>query len=189
MDETKVRQIIDDTLSNARYGVAKVPYHIHNNIDSPFISSENLKGIQGIPTGTIMPYAGTTAPSGYVLADGSALSRTTYKNLFTICGVAYGSGDGSTTFNVPDLRGRVPVGKNAATFSTLGATGGTETETLSIAQIPPHTHSGNVGSGSVGGGYAAGSAQTYNPTTGSTGGGGSHNNIQPYQVINYVIKT
>lgn len=63
-------------------------------------------------TGVIEAYGGTTAPAGYLLCDGSAVSRTTYANLFAIIGTAYGAGDLSTTFNVPDLRGRVPLGKD-----------------------------------------------------------------------------
>lgn len=70
------------------------------------------------------------------MCDGSAVSRTTYATLFTAIGTAYGTGDGSTTFNIPDLRGRIAVGKNAATFSTLGATGGEETHTLTTPEIP-----------------------------------------------------
>ena len=77
-----------------------------------------------IPVGTVVAYAGTTGsiPSGWALADGAALSRTTYSDLFTAMGTAYGAGDGSTTFNLPDLRGRLPLGKaSSGTGSTLGA--------------------------------------------------------------------
>jgi microcystin-dependent protein len=65
-----------------------------------------------VPIGAILAYAGATAPSGWVLCDGSAISRTDYSTLFTAIGVSFGVGDGSTTFNVPDLRGRVLVGKD-----------------------------------------------------------------------------
>ena len=78
------------------------------------------------PVGSISLFAGTTAPNGWLICDGSAVSRTTYANLFSVIGTTYGSGDGSTTFNIPDLQGRVPVGyKSSDTdFDTLGETGG-----------------------------------------------------------------
>jgi microcystin-dependent protein len=78
-----------------------------------------------VPTGTIAGFGGTAAPTGWLLCDGAAVSRTTFSALFTAIGTAYGVGDGSTTFNVPDLRQRFPLGKaTAGTGSTLGGTGG-----------------------------------------------------------------
>ena len=145
-----------------------------------------------VPSGIFLPYGGSSAPTGWILCDGSAVSRTTYATLFTAIGTAYGTGDGSTTFNIPDLRGRIAVGKNAATFSTLGATGGEETHTLTTPEIPWHTHSltWNVvitGSANVASWSAFSlSSQT---ATWSTWGGGAHNNLQPYVVSNYIIKT
>jgi microcystin-dependent protein len=88
----------------------------------------------GPPTGAILPYGGSSAPTGYLLCDGTAVDRTTYAALFTAIGTAYGAGDGSTTFNLPDLRERFPKGKNA---DALGATGGSMT----------HTHGGTANSG------------------------------------------
>lgn len=98
-----------------------------------------------IPTGTVLPYAGSSAPSGYLLCDGSAVSRATYAALFAIVGTTYGAGNGSTTFNLPDLGGRVPAGKEASASrltsagsgvdgGTLGATGGAQTITLTAAE-------------------------------------------------------
>jgi microcystin-dependent protein len=92
--------------------------------------------------GIISAFAGSSAPTGYLLCDGTAVSRTTYATLFAVISTTYGSGDGSTTFNVPDLRTKVAVGKNATgTFATLGGTGGVETVTLTEAQMPSHVHS------------------------------------------------
>ena len=65
-----------------------------------------------VPSGTVLPFAGTTAPIGFLLCSGQAVSRSTYPDLFAAIGTTYGAGDGSTTFNVPDLRGRVPAGKD-----------------------------------------------------------------------------
>lgn len=78
-----------------------------------------------VPVATITAYAGATAPTNWLLCDGSAISRTTYASLFTIIGTVYGSGDGSTTFNLPNLSQRFPLGKaSSGTGSTLGGTGG-----------------------------------------------------------------
>lgn len=153
-----------------------------------------------IPTGSIIPTALSTAPSGWLICDGSAVSRTTYANLFGVIGTTYGAGDGSTTFNLPDLRGRVVVGRDATQteFDVLGEAGGAKTHTLTTAEMPSHQHSWSTDA--QGGGLATGWAgvssavrvntwnYTLNPSTGATGGGGAHNNLQPYRVLNYIIK-
>jgi hypothetical protein len=88
--------------------------------------------------GLMLPYGGTTAPSGFLLCDGTAVSRTTYAALFAIIGTASGAGDGSTTFNLPDMRGRFPMGKKAAgTGSTLLGTGDLATATAGAVSIAP----------------------------------------------------
>jgi microcystin-dependent protein len=99
-----------------------------------------------IPTGSVMPWAGVGSipPTGWAFCDGQAISRTTYATLFSIVSTTYGSGDGSTTFNIPDLQQRIPVGQgtNAGGYnlSTLGATAGNVTVTLTDANLPTHTH-------------------------------------------------
>jgi microcystin-dependent protein len=171
---------------------------------------------QATPSGAVMQFAGSVAPSGWLLADGSAVSRLKYASLFSVIGATYGAGDGSTTFNLPDLRQRVPVG--AGTGFALGASGGEQTHTLTAAQIPGHTHSGTTGNDSPdhthnvvvsNGGTGSlpnatlGASGSFNETSsgasvrhthpfttdGGTGGGGSHNNMQPYLVVNHIIKT
>ena len=143
-----------------------------------------------IPAGTINQYAGTSAPTGWLLADGTAVSRTTYAALFAVTSTTYGVGDGSTTFNLPDLKGRVPVGKNTGTFATLGGTGGAETHTLTTAQIPAHNHQTSLYPNIAAGGTAIGGQGGFvGDYTQNTGGGGSHNNLQPYITVNYIIKT
>lgn len=101
-----------------------------------------------IPPGTILPFAGTTSPpGGYLVCDGQAVSRKFYCRLFKYIGTTYGSGDGSTTFNLPDLRGRTIIGTGQGTGltnRTLGATGGAETHTLTIPQMPIHDHTGTT---------------------------------------------
>lgn len=90
------------------------------------------------PAGIIMPFAGTVAPQGYLLCDGSAVDRTTYATLFGVIGTTFGEGDGSTTFNLPDLGGRVPLGVSSTHL--LGSTGGSETVTLTESELPAHVH-------------------------------------------------
>lgn len=90
------------------------------------------------PAGIVMPFAGTVAPQGYLLCDGSAVSRTTYATLFGVIGTTFGAGDGSSTFNLPDLSGRVPLGVSQG--HALGTTGGSETVTLTESELPAHVH-------------------------------------------------
>ena len=91
----------------------------------------------------IVAYGGSSAPTGWLLCDGSAVSRTTYANLFAVVGTTYGVGDGATTFNLPDLRQRFPLGKAASgTGSTLGGSGGSIDLTLSV---PAHYHGMGTG--------------------------------------------
>lgn len=99
-----------------------------------------------IPTGLTSPYAGSTAPSGWLICDGSAISRTTYAALFAIVGTTYGIGNGSTTFNLPDLRDRTVRGKSGST--TLGATAGNDAVTLTLAQIDHQHTTGRIESDS-----------------------------------------
>lgn len=119
------------------------------------------------PPGMLAPYAGGSAPTGWLLCDGAAVSRSTYANLFAAIGTAYGAGNGSTTFNVPDLRGRTPVGRNGGSFPTLGGTGGAETVTLTAAQsgLPSHNHGASASSGGAGGHSHSGSTSSPSPAT------------------------
>ena len=93
-------------------------------------------------TGVISMFAGSTAPTGTLICNGAAVSRTTYAALYAVIGTTYGVGDNTTTFNLPNLEGRVPVGRKAvdAKFDILGESGGTVEETLTTPQIPSHTH-------------------------------------------------
>lgn len=153
----------------------------------------------GLPAGSIIQWAGATAPANWLMADGAAVSRTTYASLFAAIGTTYGAGDGSTTFNLPDLRGRVAVGKNGGTFGTLGATGGAETVALTQGQMPVHSHATQhvyyqVNFGNTAAPYPAAGDLTpsqsgfKNISTGNAGNGEAHNNLQPYIVTNYIIK-
>lgn len=159
----------------------------------------NVKVTDTLPVGTIIPYAGSTIPSNYMKCEGQELSRIEYDILFSAIGTTYGEGDGSTTFNLPNLKGRVITGidSNDTDFDVLGETGGEKTHTLTVDEIPSHNHgirdtidmntlAGQNRSVVVGGG------ETWNPgdpaLSNNTGDNQPHNNLQPYIVLNYIIK-
>jgi len=135
-----------------------------------------------VPSGSVIPFAGSTAPSGWIICDGSAISRTTFATLFALIGTTYGAGNGSTTFNIPDLRGRLVAGFDSAnatgrltssatggvSASALGNAGGEQAHSLSSTELASHNHSvsGNTGGESV--------SHTHSVSVpGTTGGGAS----------------
>lgn len=146
----------------------------------------------GYPTGIVLPFAGTSTAPGTYFCDGSARSRTTDSNLFNVIGTIWGTGDGSTTFNLPNPGGfAIVAASTGGIFNTLAGTTGALTVTLDITQIPAHTHTvpTNTSAASFGSTAIANSNQAAdtNRTSSSTGGGGSHPNIQPSMVFNFVI--
>lgn len=170
------------------------------------------------PIGSIHMFAGSSYPAGFLLCDGSSISRTTYAALFAIIGTAYNTGgEAGTHFRIPNQLGRCLIGNGTGsglTARTIGSIGGAETHVLSTAELGTHSHAvvdpthrhliseqelDNVGglpdklSPSSGGGATAdlntGSNTAMNLTAGNTGGGGSHANVQPSIVVNFLIKT
>lgn len=178
-------------------------------------SGANLTDVEGVNTGIVIPWSDATPPSGFLECDGSAVSRTTYAALFAVVGTTYGSGDGSTTFNIPDLQDKLVRSRGPA--SVIATDAGSEAvectgniggslanTTISTPTLPSHSHPGGPG----GGGGMAGIEQPSRSFTsgmggtGSAGGGGAHNhsvtanftggNINPQQaslVLMYIIKT
>lgn len=147
-------------------------------------------------------------PSGWLACDGAAVSRATYGNLFSKVGTTWGAGDGSTTFNLPDMRGRSPIGSGTGgglSARSVGQVGGAEVHALSSGEMPSHDHRQRQSINANGfedawvGNTTGGSSRAM--TTGSSGfqstavfvaasgGSGAHNNMQPYAVCNFVIKT
>jgi len=170
-----------------------------------------------LPVGTILMWGGSQSsiPTGWLLCDGSAISRTTYSRLFAAIGTTHGAGDGSTTFNLPNLRDRFIVG--AGNSYVVAATGGEATHTLTVSEIPSHSHTAScstngahthiyskgqfVNNGQGGSGYGVWAATPYVDTAtsssgdhnhtitiGSTGGNAAHENRPPYYALCYIIK-
>ena len=160
-----------------------------------------IVGIGAAPIGSIITWTTAAAPRGWLVCDGSAISRTTYSDLFAVVGTTYGVGDGSTTFNLPDLKGRVPVGYGTGTdgnnksldFTPLGSQGGEYEHTLTVNEIPEHSHrvaTLDPDSDEYYGVEVVNQKKSFNPNfyTEATGGSQPHNNLQPFIVLNYIIK-
>jgi microcystin-dependent protein len=194
---------IDPTTGYVNIGTSGVATHALDVTGDLNITGDykvNGTNLQTVPTGTVSAFAGSAAPTGYALCDGSAVNRTTQAALFGVIGTTYGIGDGSTTFNLPDLRGRVVAGFGesllGATADTLGEDNGliadTKEHTLTEAQMPSHTHSSGLSfaSGTIQyPGVIGGGNKLVSSNTTATGGDESHNNVQPTIILNYIIKT
>ncbi len=112
-----------------------------SNINGNILSSSGISNI--IPIGSIFPYVSTTTlPYGYLLCNGEAISRSTYPHLFSVMGTTYGLGDGTTTFNLPDLRAKIPFGASAT--YPFGTTGGNANQTLNTSTMATHTHTSTL---------------------------------------------
>lgn len=125
-----------------------MPYLDTNGVDAlwaktkKYVAAHSSSGGSSAVIGSILMFAGETAPDGWLLCNGQAVSRTDYADLFAVIGVAYGSGDTSTTFNLPDLGGRVPVGVNDTYL--VGGHGGSETHYITTDEMPAHNHTAST---------------------------------------------
>jgi len=153
--------------------------------------------------GEIRMFAGNFAPAGWMFCEGQLLPISEYETLFNLIGTTYG-GDGQSTFALPDLRGRLPI--HQGNGFTLAETGGAEDITLTVSQIPAHTHpylattsagTTNAPGGNVLGALSVAGSEVYIPAAGtaamaanaigSTGGSQPHSNFQPYLCIDFII--
>lgn len=182
-----------------------------------------LGGMSGAPVGGMMDWPAAIAPTGWLICAGQTLSRTDYADLFAVVGTTFGAPSGST-FNLPDLRGRVSAGLDVDSGGyadrlttpnsrTIGASGGTQTVTLTVGQMPSHTHTGSTSSAgahthNVGVGIGPGSGEvariadssssvvptssagthTHTMNLNNTGSGEAHANVQPTIILNKIIK-
>jgi microcystin-dependent protein len=157
------------------------------NATTTFVDMSQHGEYGGIaPVGSIIAYASTTPPSGWLLCNGSAVNRVKHRRLFQVIGTTYGTGDGSTTFTLPDLRNRKIA--MASTTANIAQTGGEANHTLSIAEMPSHDHSYTYSAGATPSGAGSNSAVNEAATTGATGGGGAHNVLDPYMALFYIIR-
>ena len=189
-------------------GAINMTGHLINNVTDPVSAQDAatknyVDAINSVVTGTINMWPTASAPTGYLLCQGSAVSRATYAALFAIIGTTFGVGDGTTTFNLPNYTNRMPYG------ATVGTTGGSadavvvsHTHTTTVTD-PGHTHPLNQSgmNGTASGRYAFsnydnsyGTGATQSATTGitvantATGVSGTNANLPPYLGINFIIK-
>lgn len=175
-----------------------------------------------VPIGTVWSFAGSNAPTNWLICNGTTVSRTTYAALYAVVGTTYGAGDGSTTFNLPDLQGRVPIGAGAGSglsSRSIGNKGGEEAHAIAVAELPAHGHditdpghghyicSYKDGGSALGGNYREAPVPAYqggfpnvgftdmytnsvttNITIKPTGSGTASNVMQPFVVLNYIIR-
>ena len=160
----------------------------------------NSGGGAVVPIGTVLDFAGTNPPQYYLLCNGQEVSRTDYAELFAVIGTTWGSGDGSTTFNVPNSQGRVSMGVGTSTAQNghsgtwmLGDTGGEYNHKLTIDEMPAHNHNAYLETGTLPSRsgvlkWTSAKCQAYNESMTLTGGDNFHNNIQPFITYNKIIR-
>ncbi len=174
---------------------------IRRKIQNSLVREENMQPeLLFVPVGAVIAYGSSTAPEGWLSCIGQEVYRGDYPDLFAVIGTTYGAGNGTTTFNLPSLAGRVVVGQGTGsglTARSMGATGGAETHTLTTGEMPSHSHdvsntvqkSGLNTPGSLdNGGNEIDTVSTVSTASTSEGDGGAHNNMQPFAVLNYIIR-
>lgn len=153
---------------------------IAQNVNTESISTESINVTDDVyinsaiytPVGSIITYAGTTAPAGWLFCDGSEVTKTTYARLYAVIGTTYGTASNGTKFVLPNLADRIPVGKSGAT--SVGNTGGNSSVTLSVEQLPSHTHTGTTDVSGVHTHTGTTDVSGAHTHTGTTDSNGSH---------------
>ena len=196
------------TVADAISGTVDLTFNLPP--DDNYLQSDQPVPVELLPAaaitaGAVIAWAAAAAPDGWLLCDGAEVIRTDFAALFGVIGEAFGMGDSITTFNLPDLRGRFPLGLDdmgdnsadsvtAAEADELAGTGGSEIHTLSIDEMPAHRHDfRRVGDSSPGErGSVTQTARgwlTERTIVEEAGGGLAHNNMPPWLALNYIIKT
>jgi microcystin-dependent protein len=171
-------------------------------LDDQFLDARSHDS--GPPAGAIVAFGGSNVPAGWLRCEGTAVGRAVYPALFAAIGTTWGAGDGSTTFNLPDLRGRATIGSGTyvdtvagSLTRNLGQTLGAAQHMLTINEMPSHSHdyndfywhdSGNVAEYSTPTGDDVGQRVSDNRVTANAGGNQAHNNMPPSAVVTYIIR-
>jgi microcystin-dependent protein len=173
-----------------------------DSLEVPATSTLEVEPIINFLVGEIKMFGGSQVPAGWFFCDGSTVSRTTYAGLFRVIGTIYGAGDGSTTFTLPDFRGRSPVGvgtgsATGATAMALGSTpttgaGGEQTHVQLLAELAAHAHNMTYAANSTAGGtaslYAGNNTGSNTTASASVGSSTAMNILQPMVVVNFIIR-
>lgn len=149
--------------------------HNHDGRNSAFLSETSHIHPGLTPVGSITMYGGGVAPTGWLLCNGAAVSRTEFANLFNAIGASFGAGDGTTTFNVPNFQAQFPVGVSGTAPYTMGGTGGAASVALAVGDLPPHNHPASASSSSSSStsiGASGGHAHSASGSSDSQGGHG-----------------
>ena len=197
----------DDQKNKQANGTGVIPGKLI--IDCPVEFSKEVTGVGGTPSGSVIAFAGKSAPSGWLMCDGKVYERADYAELASVLGTTFkarplGEGqsgatvvvDQNVSFYVPDLRGRTVAGFGDVSGwpgvigdLDFGDVVGAETHKLSVAEMPSHNHTANSSGYTKRGDSAFEAAGRYTNNTSMTGGDQPHNNIQPTMALNYIIKT
>lgn len=142
-DSVTVVEVVDGGQLRAHHTMSTTTMYA----DNASVTYLSAAGFSMIPPGCIMAYGGASAPGGWFACDGATVSRVTYSGLYAAIGTTYGVGDGFSTFNLPNMQGRMIVGQSSSgSFTSRGGTGGSESITLTTGQMPSHSHTGTVDS-------------------------------------------
>lgn len=194
-----VTPLIPDTGSSRQqtypwFGKASQPNSLTmiNGATVTFVDAQsNVTQVLPMPAGVIHQFAGSNAPGGYLFCDGASYATASFPGLFAAIGYTWGGA--GANFNVPDFRGKAPIGVGTGTGLTPRALGdylGVETHVLTVAQMPSHAHTyPNTGSAGGGPNLVEGAPNVGTGTNiSANGGGGAHPNMQPSAAVNFIIK-